>query len=99
MCESLTGNGIAPEDKGKEPRAGSIKKSRRGSSIPAPRERPPPLPSLSPRPVQPESGLFPFSTLVLRTYDTIVIFQIGLFPNCCVTEALLFVITCCETTG
>ena len=89
----------APEDKGKEPTAGSIKKSRREFPIHAPRERPPPPPSLSPRPVQPESGVFPLSTLLLRTYDTLVIFQIGLFPNCCATEVLLHVIASCETTG
>ena len=49
---------VHQKTEGKEPRAGSIKKSRRDSSIPAPRERPPPPPSLSPRPVQPESGVF-----------------------------------------
>jgi len=89
----------APEDEGKEPRAGSIKKSRSESSIPAPRERPPPPPSLSPGPVQPESGVFPFSTRVVRTNDTLVISEIELFPNCCATEVLLHVIASCETTG
>ena len=93
----------APEDESKEPRAGCIKQSRRESSIPVPRERPTPPPSLSPRPVQPESSVFPFSTgkprIAKNTYDTVVIFQIGLFPNCCATEVLLHVIASCETTG
>jgi len=36
---------------------------------------------------------------VTLLYDTVVNFQIGLFPNCCATEVLLHVIASCETTG